>query len=218
MFFPHPIAGVVFDMDGLLFDTERLYAKAMLMAAEAVGASLAPDVIYHTIGLPAADCDEIWIEHFGPDFDVASFWSASATNVKAMAETDLCLKAGVLEMLDLLDRLKLPRAIATSTDRPTVDHHLAKAALSKRFDAIVAYGDYDRGKPHPAPYLVAAERLKINPINCLALEDSHNGVRSAAAAGMITIMVPDLTKPTREMRKLTHRIARDLHEVCGLFE
>jgi beta-phosphoglucomutase-like phosphatase (HAD superfamily) len=80
----------------------------------------------------------------------------------------------------------------------------------------VARGDYARGKPNPDPYLEAARRLKIAPELCLALEDSHNGVRAAAAAGMMTIMVPDLLDPTEEMTTLCVRIARDLHEVCDL--
>ncbi|WP_082494069.1 HAD family hydrolase [Methylobacterium sp. Leaf106] len=216
--FPQAIAAVIFDMDGLLFDTERLYFEAMRMAADELGTSLTPEIIYHTIGLPVANCNVIWAEHFGPNFEAASFWAVTSRNFKMLAENDLRLKAGAIELLDLLDRLKLPRAIATSTDRMTVDHHLAKVGLSERFDAIVAYGDYDHGKPHPAPYTTAAERLGVAPMHCLALEDSHNGVRSAAAAGMTTIMVPDLIGATEEMRELTLRVARDLHEVYVLFD
>lgn len=166
--FPRDITAVIFDMDGLLFDTECLYSEAMMMAKE-IGVSLAPEAIYRTIGLPAADCNVIWAQHFGSDFDVDSFWSTSSTNFKILAETRLTLKAGAIELLDMLDHLKLLRAIATSTGRATVDHHLAKAGISERFDTIVAYGDYAHGKPHPAPYTTATKRLGVEPVRCLAL-------------------------------------------------
>lgn len=216
--FPHAITAVIFDMDGLLFDTERLYSDAMSTAARKMGVSLTPEAIQRTIGLPVADCNIIWAEHFGSGFDADAFWSAASSNFKVLAETRLALKTGAIELLDLLDKLKMPRAIATSTDRATVDHHLGSAGISERFDAIVAYGDYAYGKPHPAPYITAAKRLGVDPANCLALEDSHNGVRSAAAAGMVTIMVPDLVLATEEMHELAVQIVEDLHKVCALLD
>jgi len=92
--------------------------------------------------------------------------------------------------------------------------HLATTGITDRFHAIVANGDYANGKPHPEPCLTAAARLGMAPADCLALEDSHTGVRSAAAAaGMMTVMVPDLLPPTDEMRDLRIHIANDLHEV-----
>jgi beta-phosphoglucomutase-like phosphatase (HAD superfamily) len=156
------------------------------------------------------------MEHFGSEFDVEHFWSVASSKFHLLADDQLCLKAGVLELLDVIDRLDLPRAIATSTARSTVDRHLAKLGMAERFDAIIAHGDYPDGKPHPAPYLMAAEKLGIAPANCLALEDSHNGVRSAAAAGMMAIMVPDILEPTNEMRSLCVAIKRDLHEVADM--
>jgi len=212
------VAAVIFDMDGLLFDSERLYAEAMMMTAVEMGVQLKPAAIHRTIGLPAADCGTIWAEYFPPGFDVDAFWSASSASFKLQAETQLTLKAGAIELLDLLDNLNLPRAIATSSDRATVDHHLDKAGIAERFDAIIAFGDYADGKPHPAPYLAAATRLEVDPARCLGLEDSYNGVRSAAAAGMITIMVPDLLEATQEMHELSLQVVRDLHDVRALLE
>jgi beta-phosphoglucomutase-like phosphatase (HAD superfamily) len=85
-----------------------------------------------------------------------------------------------------------------------------------RFDQIICRGDYENGKPAPDPFLKAAERLGVEPRSCLALEDSHVGVRSAAAAGMMTVMVPDLLEPTEELRALCVLVARDLHQVRDL--
>lgn len=213
---PRPVKAVVFDMDGLLFDTEALYAEAMVATAAEMGTAAPPEVIRSVIGLPVEASQAVWARHFGPGFDVADFRARVVETFHVMAETQLRVKAGVAELLDLLDRLDMSRAIATSTGRPLVDLHLATAGLAARFDAVIAHGDYAQGKPHPAPYLIAAARLGIAPVDCLALEDSHNGVRSAAAAGMMTVMVPDMLTATEEMRGLALHIARDLHEVAEM--
>lgn len=94
--------------------------------------------------------------------------------------------------------------------------HLARYKLSDRFHAVVGHGDYENSKPSPDPYLVAAERLAVPASACLALEDSHVGVRSAAAAGMMTIMVPDLVAPTRDISSLCVWVAESLHDVTAL--
>jgi HAD superfamily hydrolase (TIGR01509 family) len=130
-----------------------------------------------------------------------------------MASSRLALKPGVVELLDALDDLRLPRAIATSSAYHTVEHHLTAHNLVGRFQEIVGHGDYASGKPAPDPFVNAAERLGVEPRLCLALEDSYNGVRSASSAGMMTVMVPDLLEPTDEIRGLCTFVARDLHEV-----
>jgi HAD superfamily hydrolase (TIGR01509 family) len=126
------------------------------------------------------------------------------------------VKPGALELLDMLDHFGIPRAIATSSSHRTVERHLAAHDLAGRFHAVVGHGDYVNGKPAPDPFLKAAERLGVAAERCLALEDSHNGVRSACAAGMMTIMVPDLLEPTEEVRHLRMHVALDLHEVRQL--
>jgi len=214
--FPRRPQAVIFDMDGLLFDTESLYREAMILAAQDRGHDMPLSLFLSLIGLPGEASRQLLVDHFGTDFSVEDLWDASAAHFHAMIETQAFLKAGVVELLDLLDAAGLPRAIATSSPHASVTHHLAHHGLSDRFHTIVAQGDYPRGKPHPDPFLVAAKRLGVAPEACLALEDSHNGIRSAASAGMIAVMVPDLLEPTVEMEGLCHRIVRDLHEVCDL--
>jgi len=216
MSLPRAPAAVVFDMDGLIFDSEVLYRDAIVAAAAAGGYELSPALYLGTIGLTGPSTRDYLAAHFGAAFDFDALWADAARRFHLLADAQLRLKAGVTELLDALDAASLPRAIATSSRRASVDHHLARHGLASRFPVIVAQGDYARGKPAPDPYLTAASRLGIAPEACLALEDSHNGVRAAAAAGMMTIMVPDLLGPTEEMRGLCIRIALDLHEVRGL--
>lgn len=139
-------------------------------------------------------------------------WSRYHKNLK----NKIALKVGAIELLDTIENLQLPRAICTSSSQEEVTYYLDIHSLHGRFNAIVAAGDYARGKPSADPYLRAAQVLGVRPELCLALEDSYNGVRSAAAAGMCTIMVPDLLPATDEMRGLCHLVMNDLRGVRDL--
>jgi HAD superfamily hydrolase (TIGR01509 family) len=216
MAFPRTVAAVVFDMDGVLFDTETLYEKAALAAAREVGIDMTSEFFRSTIGSPWPVIRGQLLEHYGPDLAVDELSAASRRIFHALTEEQWLLKPGVVEMLDLLDELKLPRAVATSSMRATVERHLQRHDLVSRFHGIVAHGEYERHKPHPDPFLKAAEVLGIAPHLCLAIEDSHHGVRSAAAAGMMTVMVPDLLPATDEICALCLHVAQDLHEVGRL--
>jgi HAD superfamily hydrolase (TIGR01509 family) len=210
-------AAVVFDMDGVLFDTEALYQEAILLAATEGGHEVRVEVFKRMIGVPWAQSRLMLLSHFGETFPVDAFQEAWVRHFWVIAETRLKLKPGVVELLDTLDQLRLPRAIATSSTHRTVERHLAAGNLAGRFNAIIGHGDYKNGKPAPDPFLTAAQRLGVAPHLCLALEDSHNGVRSASSAGMMTVMVPDLLEPTDEIRSLCAFVANDLHEVRRAF-
>ena len=213
---PRRPAAIVFDMDGLLFDTETLYQEAAILAAAEGGHAVSSGAFSQTIGLPWPQSRSILLAHFGLSFPVEEFVATWVRHFEVLAATRLALKPGAIELLNALDDLGLPRAIATSSARETVEHHLQFHDLVGRFHHIVGHGDYAVGKPAPDPFLKAAELLGVEPRSCLALEDSHNGVRSAAAACMMMVMVPDLLEPTDEIRVLCAFIARDLHEVRDL--
>jgi HAD superfamily hydrolase (TIGR01509 family) len=213
---PRKAQAVVFDMDGLLFNTEAIYCDAAIAVAREAGYHLPLDFYLATVGLPGEATRARFAERFGTAFDFDSFWTTSAQRFREATAAQLYLKTGVAELLDLLDELQLPRAIATSSRHEDARHHLDAHGLRDRFHAVVAHGDYAQGKPNPDPFLKAADRLGVDPALCLALEDSHNGVRAAARAGMMTVMVPDLLLPNAEMEDLCICIARDLHQVRGL--
>jgi len=215
MSFPRPVAAVVFDMDGLLIDSERVVRDAMIAVARESGRDLPLEVFARMVGLPDHASRAVAVEHFGEAFDHDAFDTEVWRRVHDELAAEVVLKAGVVELLDHLDAAGLPYAVATSSGRGSVERHLND--ILTRFAAVVAAGDYRRGKPLPDPFLVAARRLGVDPASCLALEDSHNGVRAAHAAGMMTIMVPDLLEATEEMRTLCIAIAGSLHVVREMF-
>jgi HAD superfamily hydrolase (TIGR01509 family) len=218
MHLPRTVKAVVFDMDGLLVDTEQVVYEAMRAAAEGSGREMPFDLFKRLVGLPGHASDAIVIEHFGEGFDLTNWRVAVSRHFDDIAAAGIALKAGVIELLDVLDVRALPRAVATSSTRRAVDHSLGQHGLVQRFHAIISRELQERHKPHPDPFLKAAAALGVAPVDCLALEDSHNGVRAAAAAGMMTVMVPDLLDATDEMRDLAVHIAADLHEVRAMLE
>ena len=218
MILPRQVLGVVFDMDGLLVDTESIWRDAQMAESEARGQPLPLDVLHSLIGLPWEHSQLKLLAHFGDDFDAQDYLEAAIRRVIAIKHEGVALKTGVVEMLDLLDALALPRAIATSSTHEIVREHMGSSGLLPRFHAVMARGDYARAKPHPDPYLRAAEAIGVDPAACLALEDSHMGVRAAHAAGMMTVMVPDLLEATAEMHALCVGVAKTLHEVREALE
>jgi HAD superfamily hydrolase (TIGR01509 family) len=216
MSLPHPPRAVIFDMDGLLFDTEALYQRAYFDAAKLGGYDVSADVIQLGIGMPWVRGRELMLRQLGEQFPIDEYYTQMTDRFAELSATELRLKPGVLELLDLLDDLDLPRCIATSSSHETVRDHLSAHSLTHRFHAVVGHGDYANSKPAPDPYLVAAERMATPAGFCLALEDSHTGVRSAAAAGMMTIMAPDLVPPTAEISALCVCVVQSLHDVTAL--
>lgn len=216
MSLPHAPQAVIFDMDGLLFDTEALYQQAYVEAAKLGGYTVSVDVIRSSVGLPWVRGRGLMLQQLGAQFPIDEYYARMTDRFVELSATELRLKPGVLDLLALLDDLDLPRCIATSSSHATVRQHLSAHDLTQRFHAVIAHGDYNNSKPAPDPYLVAAERLAVPAGLCLALEDSHIGVRSASAAGMMTIMVPDLVLPTPEIAALCYCVAQSLHDVRAL--
>jgi HAD superfamily hydrolase (TIGR01509 family) len=213
---PYIPQAVIFDMDGVIFDTEALYQEAFVAAAGSGGHDVPEELHNRTIGVTWAQSRAIYLDQMGADFPVDAYFADMVANFDVLAAARLALKPGVVELLDLLDQLAIPRCIATSSAHATVQSHLSTHGLVDRFHGVIGHGDYAASKPSPDPFLTAAKHLNVEPTLCLALEDSYNGVRSASAAGMMTYMIPDLLAPSPEIKALCMGVVNDLHEIHAL--
>jgi HAD superfamily hydrolase (TIGR01509 family) len=216
--FPRAVQAVVFDMDGLLLDTETVYEAAMIEAGRAFDVDFTAATYRSMVGKTNPECAVMLRDLYGQAFPVEDYFKRTWADVELILEAEVRLKTGVMEILDYLDALGLPRAIATSNSRQAAERYLGRFDLFKRFHAVVAHADVTRHKPHPDPYLEAARRLNVHPTLCLALEDSHPGVRAAHAAGMMTVMVPDILDPNEEMHEKCVHVADSLHVVMDLLK
>lgn len=214
---PRPPKAVIFDMDGLILDSEILYRQSIISAGTQWGVGVGASVYEGMLGQPWVGISRLLKDHYGEEFDADAFRVTWLEHFDQLMALELNLKAGVLALLDVLDAHGIPRAICTSSNHKQVQHHLADFGILPRFHQIIAQGDYAHGKPAPDPYLTAAAKLGIAPEHCLALEDSHNGIRSAASAGMMAVMVPDLLPPTDEIRAMATLVIDDLHQCCAFF-
>lgn len=211
------IDAVIFDMDGLIFDTERPIRRVVLDAARAVGFEM-PEAFYQTmIGVPGPECDLMVKAHFGSGFPFEAYEDACRSGIARALGEGVSVKPGAAELLGELHARRMPLALATSSGRDDAEHHLRNADLRRFFAAVATRNDVSRGKPHPDLFLKAAADLGVAPQRCLVLEDSHNGVRAAHAAGCLPIMVPDLLEATDEMHTLCVSVVGNLNDVRALF-
>jgi HAD superfamily hydrolase (TIGR01509 family) len=215
---PRAPRAVVFDMDGLLIDSEPLYREAILASCQALGHAMTPAQHRRMIGMPWDRNRAQLLDWFGAAFPHDQFQIDCSRRFHALAGGGVPLRPGAAELIAFLAAAGVPTAVATSSRRAPAVLHLSQVGLLDGFDAVVTRDDVAHGKPHPEVFLTAAQRLAVDPAQCLALEDSHNGVRAAAAAGMMTVMVPDLLEATPEIAGQCLHVARDLHEVRGLVE
>jgi HAD superfamily hydrolase (TIGR01509 family) len=214
---PWTVAAVLLDMDGTLLDTEKVYLESTIAVLGTLGYTDGVEALCHgMIGIPGPDCERMFLDHFGADFPLDQVNAAFARHSAELMHLRPPLKPGALMLLDTIDAAGLPKAIVTSSSRRTAADHLGLAGIGGRFDAILTRDDVRRGKPSPDLYLLAAERLRVQPGACVAIEDSNPGVAAAHAAGVITLMVPDILPPTDETRARCAAVLPDLHAVIKL--
>ncbi|MBQ8555731.1 MAG: HAD-IA family hydrolase [Clostridia bacterium] len=189
----------VFDMDGLMFDTERVFVEAWDYAGEKLGVGKAGFMVMKTLGVNTEGCRRIWRETFG-DYDDEALWRYTKEYLDAYySKYTVSVKPGLYDLLTYLRRKGYKLAVASSTNRAKVEKHLTSAHVREYFDAVIAGDMVERSKPDPDIYLRACAALGVPPEACYALEDSRNGLLSAHRAGCTPIMVPDLWQPDDEV-------------------
>jgi HAD superfamily hydrolase (TIGR01509 family) len=210
------IHGVIFDMDGLLLDSERVALATVAAAAAEMGIDWPPEVGLAMVGLNSKDGQHVIRRHLGDDFPVDQLYEHFGRIYEArIMSSAIPLMQGVTDLFDVLDTLALGRVVATSTRRSRAEPKLAAAGLLGRVHGMVCGDEVSRGKPAPDIFLKAAERLGVPVANCLVLEDSNAGVRGALAAGARVVMVPDLLAPADDVRAAGVPLAGSLHDLAG---
>ena len=209
---------VIFDMDGVLFDTERLCLDSWMAVAEQQGLKGMEEVFPKCIGLNRNDTMQVVKQAYGNDFDYTGFSILASAWFQAYTEKNgLPVKPGVEPILKWLKEAGWTVGLASSTRRGRVLEQLKQANVLPYFSVIVTGDMVEHSKPLPDIYLMACRELGVKPKEAYAIEDSPNGIRSAHAAGMRPLMVPDMIVPDGEMERLSYRIMRDLYEVLDFF-
>ena len=213
------IQGVLFDMDGVLFNTERIYTQSEYEAAKQIGVPMAREYPTKFCGMNSKLINEILAQDYGPDFDVPHFRRLAKKISMARIEAEgLAVMPHVEKTLLWLRDNRIKTSVASSTKTDIVQDFLARAGFAPYFDAVVGGDQVENGKPHPDIFLFAAQRLGLVPQHCVAVEDSYNGIRSAFAAGCVPVMVPDMLPATDEMREKATAILQDLSFLPGFIQ
>ncbi len=208
-----PFAAIIFDMDGTLLDTEAVFKDVVYHVSADLGFEMTENVHLSMVGSSHEATNRLLVEAYGMAFPYTLFDAKCRELMREKMSEVVPVKPGVHELLAELKARRIPTAVATSSRSNHALTHLGEAGLLSTFQAIVTRDDVTHPKPHPEPYLTASRLLGLRPETCIAVEDSHAGVRAAHAAGMQTIMVPDLVGPSDEIRALCTAILPNLHHL-----
>jgi len=213
------IRGVLFDMDGLVLDTEKLYTRFWMEAAHDLGY---PMTFQQALGLRSlnrsAGQDKL-TEYFGPGISYTEVRSRRIELMDAHIEKyGIEVKPGIYELMDYLKAHGIASAITSSSPMVNIQRHLSAHDLLHRFDKLCSGYDVPRGKPEPDIYLYGAASLSLRPAECLALEDSPTGILSAHRAGCLPVMVPDQDQPGEDTLSLLYAKADSLSDVISLLK
>lgn len=210
---------VIFDMDGLMFDTETVSFLSFTKAIKSYGFDLDEATFRKTIAANIKRVEQIYVEKFGNAFPFEEMLQKKFTYAADhIQENGVPIKAGLYELLDFLHAHGVKKAVATSSNRTVALNLLAMAKISDKFEYVLCGDEIERSKPHPDIFLRVAEKLCCHPDQCLVLEDAAMGVLAAHRAGMKAIMVPDLVTPDEDTLNIVFKVMDSLHDVKHFLE
>lgn len=211
------IRALLFDMDGLVFDSERIVQRSWNIAGEKLGYTNMGEHIYHTIGMNHAGANQYFAETLGEMFPIEEFRTLARENFYNIVEKEgLPVKAGAKELIFYAKQMGYKTAVVTSSRKPYAEKMFRDAGMYQYFDGFI-FGDMvTRSKPDPEIYIKAYEMLGIEPEYCIAFEDAPAGVEAAVAAGIDVIMVPDLVQPDEETRMRAWKVIESLDEAIEI--
>ncbi len=209
------LKGAIFDMDGLMFDTEQIWQKNWKLIADEMGVTLAEEFKYNICGTSGALMNSVIEKYYGVEDG-----SGIAADCKKRVHDDLMEstpeKPGVHEILEFFRDAGVRIAVASSSSVEQIRRNLQNTNTEDFIEVIVSGTELKRGKPEPDIFLTAAGKLGIDPRECYVFEDAFNGVKAGHAAGCCTIMIPDQMQPTEEIRALADAVCASLFEARDL--
>lgn len=213
------IQAVIFDMDGVIFDTENLVMKCWKEIGEKYQIEGIEKVAFECIGTTNKKTEQILKNYYGKDFDYEFYRKELSDRfMRHVRDEGMPMKPGIVEILEYLKVNGVKIGLASSTRKIRVEEELDIASLKQYFDVLICGDMVAKSKPEPDIFLECCRQLGANASETYVIEDSYNGIRAASRAGMKPIMVPDLLAPTEEMIQLSKEILHDLHEVKLYFE
>lgn len=214
------IKAVLFDMDGLMVDTESLSTEAFINSAKAQGYNMTKEETLKVLGFTKANIYQFWIDYFqGTNVDGKKLVDNHYEYIENVLYTVGPEKMPyVEELLKYLRENNYKIAVASSSDTADIKNNLEKTKLEKYIDEIASGAEVENGKPAPDVFLLAAKRLGVDPKDCLILEDSKAGIKAGKASGAMVFMVPDMFTVDKECEDTADRILTNLGEVIGILE
>ncbi len=207
---------VIFDMDGVIFDTERHCISCWKKLAAEHGFEDVEPTFVKCIGTTEEVTRHIFLERYGEDFPFSQYDREVRRQTRELSDAGkLPLKTGVFEILSELQNREIPLALGSSNDTVSIRRELENAGLLSYFSQVIGGDMVKRGKPFPDIFLSAGEALLKTPKQCYVIEDSFNGIRAAGRAGMHPIMVPDMLEPDSEIRDIAEIVLPSLHEALS---
>ncbi|EKO3810821.1 HAD family phosphatase [Vibrio harveyi] len=211
------LKAVLFDMDGLIFDTESIYKQSWQYAATEQGLAITDDFYQQFIGVQDPECERILAEHFQQAIDMSRYKAVRDEHFHHLRDQGIALKPGFDSLLRAIKQRGLLTAIVTSSHLPEVKHNFNNTEYLTQFDLVITAEDVERGKPNPDCYQMACHHLGIDAKESLVLEDSNNGIKAALAAECHAVMIPDLLPPLQEFKDKVI-IKASLEEVIPLLD